>query len=341
LASRGLSSAGVRHPWVKPARNAAAARPLPSFRLLAILATWMEGDIIRATVQNALAQGCDRVFLIDNESPDDTVAEARAAGAELVRSFSTDRYEEDTRLRLMNDAAAAISAGDAASHIWWLWIDGDEFPHGPRGLTLREFLGTLDASFRVVGSRYFDHYPDGPAANVPGRHPLDFQPLATERVSGVCWSWHYKHPLQRFDRDAPPIRSERGFHLATCDERPLLEPAESVLTHHFPWRERAITTRRLELLCAPASGPRRADPELDVGVRPMVTRFRNLGAVYEGDWPAVGALKSHYVRPRKAPVTWTTLVRQEDAAVRRWYEPLPPGEEPELEPRPGREPVER
>ena len=54
--------------------------PLDRFGLYAIVVTWMEADVIEATVPNALAQGCDRVLLVDNDSPDDTVPEAEAAG---------------------------------------------------------------------------------------------------------------------------------------------------------------------------------------------------------------------------------------------------------------------
>ena len=49
-------------------------------RLFGLVGTWFEADIIEATVRNAFAQGCERVFIIDNESPDDTVERAVAAG---------------------------------------------------------------------------------------------------------------------------------------------------------------------------------------------------------------------------------------------------------------------
>jgi glycosyltransferase involved in cell wall biosynthesis len=113
----------------------------------------MEEDVIEATVRNAFTQGCERVFLVDNESPDGTVETAIAAGAELAESFTTARHDEHLRIRLMNDAVWRISVAEAADHVWWLWLDADEFPHGPRGLTIRDYLATLDRSFRIVGAR--------------------------------------------------------------------------------------------------------------------------------------------------------------------------------------------
>ena len=47
--------------------------PLTSFPLFAVVKTWMDEDIIEATVRNAFAQGVDRVFLVDNASTDSTV----------------------------------------------------------------------------------------------------------------------------------------------------------------------------------------------------------------------------------------------------------------------------
>jgi hypothetical protein len=80
--------------------------------------------------------------------------------AELVSFFSSDGYDEDLRLEMMNGAAARIAKAEGSSHIWWHFLDADEFPHGPRGLTIEEYLDTLD-EFRIVGSRWINHYPGG------------------------------------------------------------------------------------------------------------------------------------------------------------------------------------
>ena len=58
--------------------------PLEQFRLFAIMGTWMEADVVAANVSNALTQGCERVYLVDNNSPDETVKVAVCPGAMLL-----------------------------------------------------------------------------------------------------------------------------------------------------------------------------------------------------------------------------------------------------------------
>lgn len=235
--------------WIVAVPNPPGAKALLHFRMFAVLGTWMEADVVAATIRNAVAQGCERVYLVDNGSPDDTVEVALAEGAILARSFPTERYDEGLRLRHMNAVVSEVSEAEADQHIWWLFLDADEFPHGPWGMTMREYLKTLDEQFRVVGTRFFDHYPSGNPAYEAGRHPLDFQPLCEELTYPMCPSRHRKHPLQRYGRNAAPIECGRGFHLARCEEQ-LYEPSQPAFLHHFPFRERDITRRRLEALWA-------------------------------------------------------------------------------------------
>jgi hypothetical protein len=323
FASRTLDALGLRHPWVKHRQNPASPRRLEDFRLFAILGTWMEADVVEATVKNAFAQGCERVFLVDNDSPDDTVQTAIGAGAELVRSFSTIGHDEQLRIGVMNEAVSRISTEDGSEHIWWLWFDADEFPHGPRGLTVREYLATLDGSFRIVGARYFNHYPSSEPHYVPGFHPLDFQPLAEELPTRYCWLWHRKHPLQRFDRDGPAMRSDGGFHRAESSERPLLEPREPIFVHHFPFREQKITLDRLNALVSKnQDGTSRVDPYAVNVVSPhMLMRRRSVEAVYAGDWHGVELELGPPAcrRPRVEPLPWTELGEPEHLPVKRWY----------------------
>lgn len=316
LGSRALSRVGMRQPQLAPGRNPTAPRRLEDFKLYALLGTWMEEDVVAANVYNAFRQGCDRVLLIDNESPDETVAEATAAGAELVGTFHTEQYDEDLRIDLMNQTVARVSSEDDSSYIWWLWLDADEFPHGPRGITVREFLSTLDDRFRVVGARYFNHYPGAAPHYVAPLHPLDFQPLCEELLTRTCRLWHRKHPLQRFDRDSAPIRCESGFHRVSSEERPLLEPTESIFLHHFPFREQETTLRRLRALFG-AGG--RADPD-DFAAHHMQTRLRSAEAVYAGNWEQLDREIVQYTRrPHARPRAWTDLVEPKHTAVARWY----------------------
>src|SRR5690349_7353949 len=100
--------------------NPANAQVLPGVRLFAILSTWMEADIVEATVRNAFAQGCERVYLVDNDSPDDTIAIAVAAGAILARTVRTERIDLPLLLRHINEVVGKVSASEPDANIWWL-----------------------------------------------------------------------------------------------------------------------------------------------------------------------------------------------------------------------------
>ena len=179
-------------------------------------------------------------------------------------SFSTRFYNEQMRIDIMNGVMREASFASGAEHVWWLWLDADEFPHGPGGMTVREFLGGLDRRFRVVGARYFDHYPSTSPAYVPGTHPLETMPLCEERDRpGTCeaskrgFQRHFKHPLVRVDASGPVMTVRTGFHRVTSTV-PLFEPREHIFVHHFPYREEATTRSRLLALCGtPAGRPRR------------------------------------------------------------------------------------
>jgi hypothetical protein len=297
----------------------ARPNPLAGIRLFAIIGAWMEEDVIGATVANAFAQGCERVYLVDNDSRDGTVREAVAAGAELAEVFATEQYDEVLRLDIMNGVVRRVSEESGSEHVWWLWLDADEFPHGPRGLTVREFLEPLDAQFRIVGARFINHFPDRVPAYVPGFHPLDFQPLCEEHRLG-CALKHRKHPLQRFDRGGKPIISDRGFHRATSEERPLLEPTAAIYLHHFPYRDEQVTRRRLARLCGSDENGRTRVQEGDDAADGMVPRFQTLDAVYRNDWDNVRNYRFDGEFSVARPIPWTTLAGRDDLEVRRWYE---------------------
>jgi hypothetical protein len=158
--------------WSRVEANPLNPDSLLPIRLFGIVGTWCEGDIIEATVHNAYAQGCERVFIVDNDSPDDTLERAAAAGAEIACAYQTDYYDESRRLAEMNGVINAVSSELAAPHVWWLLSDADEFVHGSAGLRIVDYLAGLDRRFRVVGARVFNHFPTSELANVPGRDGL-------------------------------------------------------------------------------------------------------------------------------------------------------------------------
>lgn len=308
--------------WIRAEPNPAKPDTLESFRFFAILGTWYEADVVEATVRNALAQGCERVYLVDNDSPDDTVDRAVSAGATLARTFTTDEYDEALRIDLMNEVVEEVSTvfarDEGATHIWWLWSDADEFHHGPHGQTVREYLAGLDRRFRVVGARFFNHYPDAVPEYVEGRHPLDYQPMCEEYVYPMCKRGHRKHPLQRWDLGAAPVVCGPGFHQASCAGGQLIEPLQHIYLHHFPFRVESISRRRLELLCAPDhhANPRALDRKVHAHLHNRLTSFN---AVYRHDWEAVENFlpaRGHrgiFVEP------WSTQVPAADQSFARWY----------------------
>jgi hypothetical protein len=298
---------------------------IAGIRLFAVIGTWMEEDVIEATVANAFTQGCEKVYLVDNASADETVTRACARGAVLAHSYRTQRYEEATRNELMNRVMRDVSVSQPDEALWWLFLDADEFPHAPAGMTLLSYLRTLDRRFRVVGARFFDHYPSQEPPYVPGFHPLDFQPLCEEIMLPMCEHRHRKHPLVQWQRGGPVLEADRGHHLVRCDV-PVLEPMQPVLMHHFPFRERDRTQARLEALWRVDQGASRAEASEDTH---MLARHQSIQSVYRGNWsevvnfvaidPIVASLdhipagKGVQLRP------WTEAVAPQDQHVLRWY----------------------
>jgi hypothetical protein len=326
----------AHEPAIVAAPNPAAPERLPAFRLFAIVGTWLEGDVIGATVRNAFAQGCERVYLIDNDSPDDTGAAARAAGAVLGRSFASASYDEGQRIKLVNEVIEDVSWREACPHVWWLCCDADEFHHGPGGRTVREYLATLDRRFRIVGARTFNHFPDRKPEYLPGFHPLDFQPLCQEFRAPRCPDEHWKHPLLRVDRRGPRIVAGIGFHkpmvrcrllgrhTPRCAHPTLVEPAQPVFMHHFQYRDEALTRRRLERLCVKSGDAAEARIELfdtQWNGSGISKRFRTLSAVYRREWDRVENLRRTGDPIGVSPQPWAAAVPAEHTPYRVWYAP--------------------
>jgi hypothetical protein len=286
--------------------------------LYALIGTWMEADVIADTVANAFAQGADRVFVVDNDSPDDTVERAVAAGAEHALTFVTDGYDEVYRLGLMNELVRHRSERSGSEHVWWLWLDADEFPRPERGGTVRDLVAGLDRRFRIVGARWVDHYPTpGRPAYVAGDHPLDHQPLAEELSARICDRGHRKHPLQRWDRAGPQIDADLGFHRAICQQRPLLEPSEGLVIDHFPYRDEITTRRRLATLWGlDGSGARASRGHFTSSH--MEARVDSLDAVYAGEWAEVRNFAPGRAERGVVPLDWRDLDPPISTDIRRW-----------------------
>jgi glycosyltransferase involved in cell wall biosynthesis len=282
--------------------------------MFAVVKTWMDEDVIEATVRNALAQGAEAVYVVDNGSSDATVRCAEAAGATVVEVHESDVFDGRLSQALMNAVVARQSLECGAEHVWWLYLDSDEFPEGPGGLTLREYLATLDRRFRMVGAAYVNHLPQGKPEYLPGYHPIDFQPLCYEFAPArwpPCGLGHWKHPLQRFDRREHFILANDGAHSAFC-LGPLIEPDGGIVTHHFQFREEVRTRRKIELSCGP--GSERTALHESLGFDGFVRRRMSLDAVYSGRWADMETLPNADPTAAAHPKPWPDL-----ATVRRWY----------------------
>jgi hypothetical protein len=306
------------HGWIRAEPNR-EPQPLESFRFFAVLGTWLEEDVVEATVASCFRQGCERVYLVDNGSPDRTVERAVAAGAIHARSFTSDDFDERERMRQLQSVVDEVSQAEGDEHVWWLYLDADEFYRGPGALTLREHLATLDRRYRVVGSRLFNHLPGGEPAYVEGRHPLDYQPLCYPMPAPWwCSEGHWRHPLLRWDRGGPPITVGQSFHTSECAVA-LLEPPEPVTLHHFPFRSEEVTRRRLERLFGrgEAGADRTRADQQDV-VDHMRRRLASLDAVYRGRYAdAEYQLYPRAFVPRIRP--WEDWAGPEERTVPRWY----------------------
>jgi hypothetical protein len=286
---------------------------LPTMQLCSIVKSWMDEDVIEAVVLNAFAQGSDRVYLVDNGSTDDTVRRAEAAGATVAEVYDTPSFDGPLSQTVMNGVVVRESLGADADHIWWHYLDSDEFAEGPDGLSVREYLAGLDRRFRVVGSTFVNHLPSGSPQYIRSFHPIDFQPLCYTFVPSwtpICGQNHWKHPLQRFDRCGAFAICDRGAHAARCAE-PLVEPTGGITTHHFQYRDERMTRAKLQLTWQERTGL--YGPGGNDG---FSRRSRSIDAVYDGRWADVEYEVGRTVGDLGGPRSWPAL-----AGVRRWYTP--------------------
>ena len=298
------------------ATNPSHPELLPEFRFFAVVKSWMDEDIIEATVRNAFAQGVEQVFVIDNGSEDRTVARAEAAGAVIADVYHTKQFNPRLAQVLINGVVARESLRSGARYVWWLHLDSDEFPEGPDGVALGEYLATLDRRFRIVGADFLNHLPSGKPEYLSGFHPLEFQPLYFDyrpAWTPICGNaTHWKHPLQLFDAEAPFIRCEGGAHYAIGGlpgER--LEPERGVIVHHFQYRNEQASREKLQRVLDPATS--RALP-----TRPLTgfnVRMRSLDAVYGQRWDEVETTGGQTIADGGVK-TWDPA-----AELRRWYAP--------------------
>jgi hypothetical protein len=312
--SRLRYATGARTYGMESEPNPVTPDTLPEFEVFALIKTWMDEDIIEATVRNALTQGATSVFIVDNGSTDRTLERAVSAGAEVAEVYRTEAFDGRLAQAMLNAVVGRESLRSGADYVWWLYLDNDEFSEGPDGMSIREYLATLDRRFRLVGAHYFNHFPAGKPEYLPGFHPIDFQPLCYEFVPTrvqPCGLGHWKHSLQRFDRHGQFLLSNPGAHSGHCYDT-LIEPLGGIVTHHFQYRDETQTRAKLELTCGP--GSTRTALHAQEGFDGFERRRLSLDAVYSQRWSEVITVPvktSSY----QGPTPWPHVER-----TRRWYE---------------------
>ncbi|MDR1125278.1 MAG: glycosyltransferase family 2 protein [Deltaproteobacteria bacterium] len=223
-------------------------------KLYAVTFVWNEDDIIEATVRNAFAQGCDKMFVIDNGSTDATVANAVKAGAEFAGKVDIGYHVERLKYETINSVIRQVNQAENDASIWWLILDGDEFPDTRLGISVRQWLASLDPAVNVAAAEVLNHLPTHPPYNIPGFHPIHFQPFE----GGISM---HKLPLIRYDKGKPHIMSMAGAHTyKTHDGGYLTGPDHKLLFHHFNYRKPEKSLLRLKLLTeVRPDGTRRID----------------------------------------------------------------------------------
>ena len=207
----------------------------------------MEADVIAATVRNAFAQGCATACSSSTTTVPATPSPRPCAPApSWRRSFG--QLDELFKIKLLNQVAAEVSQADDREHIWWLWLDADEFVHGPGGHTLQEFLTPSTGPTASSGRGTSTTSPTTSPSRCPDSIRSTSNPCARRSTVTCAGRVTASTPLQRFDRSGPPITCGIGYHAATCSQI-LLEPTDTTFTHHFPYRLEATTRLRSETLC--------------------------------------------------------------------------------------------
>lgn len=258
--------------------------------LFAVVSTWHDADIVEACIDNCFEQGCERVWLLDNDSPDLSVPLGIRAGAEVAQVYRTDKYDDDFRIKLQNDFVAKKVEEMVLPDAWWMVLDSDEFPTSPvQGVKLSEWLSAMPPEIRVVGSDFIDLYPSSRDEYQIGEHPAKCMSVGTWRRGGklrYCDCGHWKHPFVRFNgkRD---IAWARGNHFIAVPpesfEKQYYEPMDTVVMFHAPLRRYEDAAKRLKALC---SGRSSWDDDL-TNNQGSIKRLKSLEAVYNGWWDRV------------------------------------------------------
>ena len=300
---------------VKPTSSVLATDRNDTPLVYAIISTWYDGDIIAATVKNCFDNGCSRVYILDNDSPDNTVQQAKSAGAEIVEVYRTAYYDDDLRIRKQNEFISKIVTTEKHRELWFLSLDGDEFPTGHNGETFTTTLGRLPGPIRTIGSNAVDLYPTGDEVYVVGTHPaLCYSKGINRTAKFACAKNHWKHVALRYFNGVYDIAQSRGNHYPAMTGKLLVHESNIELPiFHCPMRNKADAYARLTALCGKkdANGYHRSAGDDDaIGGQGAIKRFKSLDAIYSQRWHEVILPLSHMYGRQivgRCPYPWRVL----------------------------------
>ena len=248
--------------------------------LVGVIAAWNEDDIIWSTVTNLYRQGCADVIVLDDGSDDSTAAEAAAAGATVRRLRSSGIWVEADRSRAIREVVVEESRR-RRRETWWVVADADEFPTTRAEEPIKDLLGRVPDAVDALGSVVLEHLPGPGATRDPRADPLVEYPMARPYPSHYCPAGHWKHQVWR-SRQPGDLLPMPGQHTLRRETRaPVGEWHESLVMHHFPYRD----TRRLRaklIEAGHAHGRYGGSPDTFTRWR-MQTRLRILDFLESGD----------------------------------------------------------
>lgn len=260
--------------------------------LVAIVSTWFDADIIAHTVRACIAHGASQVLIVDNDSPDNSVETAIKSGAKLAMSYSTEFYDDDLRIRHVNNVARYL-VSVAPKPVWVMSLDADEIPCHKSGRRIIDVLSEMPPDVRVVGSNCIDVYPHANDWVLPDTHPAKTAVHGCFRSGGrgkYCDLGHWKHVLLKYYPDQFDLAQTRGNHGPASDPNRRTDANEAndeVFLFHVPLRNMEQMKQRLTALCGGGKTRRSVgDDEITIN-NGAIARFRNLESIYAQRWNEV------------------------------------------------------
>jgi hypothetical protein len=217
--------------------------PTDEFRVVALLSAYNEGDIISPVIGHLIDNGVD-VYLIDNRSSDDTVAEAaRWIGKGLLKIEEFPEHEPAPGETLPFDWTAILRRKEELAQEldadWFLHHDADEFREAPfPGMKLRDAIQWVDRlGYNCIDFRVFNFPPTDDR----------FQPGSDPREHFRYWeeaAEFDRRQLKAWKNPGRPVSlvPSGGHEVGVPDRRVFPIP---FLLRHYPIRGQAHGVRKV------------------------------------------------------------------------------------------------